>query len=201
MLPPICDTFVWLCRSAEDARRRAVVEVILPENEAVSGGAASASSAAPTEASLIAQAIAKLPPDLAAMAEDKKRKAKSSDPGWKYGFWPDIGKKEFIQCIFCKKVVPSGIKRFKQHLAGGYSDAVKCGEAPELVRREMNGYLVTRSRTQVQVPATLGWRQKQKKKQIKVEVVLLLLLKMNQMLGQSQSKFQVLGQNQSKRKR
>jgi len=192
---------VWLCRSAEDARRRAVVEVILPENEAVSGGAASASSAAPTEASLIAQALAKLPPDLAAMAEDKKRKAKSSDPGWKYGFWPDIGKKEFIQCIFCKKVVPSGIKRFKQHLAGGYSDAVKCGEAPELVRREMNGYLVTRSRTQVQVPATLGWRQKQKKKQIKVEVVLLLLLKMNQMLGQSQSKFQVLGQNQSKRKR
>ena len=149
LLPPICDTFVWLCRSAEDARRRAVVEVILPENEAVSGGAASASSAAPTEASLIAQAIAKLPPDLAAMAEDKKMKAKSSDPRWKYGFWPDIGKKEFIQCIFCKKVVPSGIKRFKQHLAGGYSDAVKCGEAPELVRREMNGYLVTRSRTQV----------------------------------------------------
>ena len=147
---------MWLCRSAEDARRRAVVEVILPENEAVSGGAASASSAAPTEASLIAQAIAKLPPDLAAMAEDKKRKAKSSDPGWKYGFWPDIGKKEFIQCIFCKKVVPSGIKRFKQHLAGGYSDAVKCGEAPELVRREMNGYLVTRSRTQVQVPTDTG---------------------------------------------
>jgi len=142
LLPPICDTFVWLCRSAKDARRRAVVEVILPENEAVSGGAASASSAAPTEASLIAQALAKLPPDLAAMAEDKKRKAKSSDPGWKYGFWPDIGKKEFIQCIFCKKVVPSGIKRFKQHLAEGYSDAVKCGEAPELVRREMNGYLV-----------------------------------------------------------
>ena len=156
LLPLICDTFVWLCCSAEDARRRAVVEVILPENEAVLGGAASASSAAPTEASLIAQAIAKLPPDLAAMAEDKKRKAKSSDPGWKYGFWPDIGKKEFIQCIFCKKVVPSGIKRFKQHLAGGYSDAVKCGEAPELVRREMNGYLVTRSRTQVQVPADTG---------------------------------------------
>ena len=201
LLPPICDTFVWLCRSAEDARRRAVVEVILPENEAVSGGAALASSAAPTEASLIAQAIAKLPPDLAAMAEDKKRKTKPSDPGWKYRFWLDIGKKEFIQCIFCKKVVPSGIKRFKQHLAGGYSDVVKCGEAPELVRREMNGYLVTRSRTQVQVPATLGWRQKQKKKQIKVEVVLLLLLKMNQMLGQSQSKFQVLGQNQSKRER
>ncbi|CAD6264128.1 unnamed protein product [Miscanthus lutarioriparius] len=86
------------------------------------------------------------------MAEDKKMKAKSSDPRWKYGFWPDIGKKEFIQCIFCKKVVPSGIKRFKQHLAGGYSDVVKCGEAPELVRREMNGYLVTRSRTQNGIP-------------------------------------------------
>jgi hypothetical protein len=116
LFPPICFTFLWLRRSAEDARRHAAVEVYLPENQAqnvavsegVGGSSVSASSAAPTEASLIAAAIAKLSPELAAMAEDKHRKAKSSDPGWKYGFWPDPGKKEFIQCIFCKKVVPTG---------------------------------------------------------------------------------------------
>ena len=38
----------------------------------------------------------------------------------------------------CKKVVPSGIKRFKQHLAGGYGDGVKCPKAPEMVRKDMH---------------------------------------------------------------
>jgi len=52
-----------------------------------------------------------------------------------------------VQCIFCKKVVPSGIKRFKQHLAGGYGDAVKCPEAPEMVRKDMHAYLKKKSRT------------------------------------------------------
>jgi hypothetical protein len=37
----------------------------------------------------------------------------------KIGWWPDPTKKDFVQCIFCMKVVPSGIKRFK-HLAGGF---------------------------------------------------------------------------------
>ncbi|KAG2572458.1 hypothetical protein PVAP13_7KG180555 [Panicum virgatum] len=81
------------------------------------------------------------------MAQDPKRKARSSDPGWKYGFWPDVLKKEMVQCIFCKKVVPAGIKRFKQHLAGGFGDAVKCPKAPELVRKEMHAYLKKNSRT------------------------------------------------------
>ena len=39
--------------------------------------------------SLIERAIAKLPLDLAAHAVDTKRKARSQDPGWKYGWWPD----------------------------------------------------------------------------------------------------------------
>jgi len=101
------------------------VEVLLPENEAGATGtrssvAETACSAAPDGQSLAAKAIAALPPDLAEMAQDPKRKARSSDPGWKYGFWPDVLKKEMVQCIFCKKVVPAGIKRFKQHLAGGF---------------------------------------------------------------------------------
>ena len=52
-------------------------------------------------------------------------------------------KKEMVQC---KKVVPSGIKRFKQHLAGGYGDAVKCSKAPEMVWKDMHAYLKKKSR-------------------------------------------------------
>ena len=114
-----------LCVCAEVDRRHRAVEVLLPENEAGATGTGSsvaetACSAAPDGQSLAAKAIAALPPDLAEMAQDPKRKARSSDPGWKYGFWPDVLKKEMVQCIFCKKVVPAGIKRFKQHLAGGF---------------------------------------------------------------------------------
>ena len=42
--------------------------------------------------SLIERAIAKLPPDLAAQAVDKKRNVRSQDPGWKYGWWPNPSK-------------------------------------------------------------------------------------------------------------
>ncbi|CAD6220606.1 unnamed protein product [Miscanthus lutarioriparius] len=84
--------------------------------------------------SLIERAIAKLPPDLAAQAVDKKRKARSQDPGW-------------------KEVVPAGICRFKQHLAGGYGDAIKCPNPPAIVRKEMAVYLKKSSRTVlVEVP-------------------------------------------------
>jgi len=62
--------------------------------------------------SLIERAIAKLLLDLAAHAVDTKRKARSQDLGWKYGWWPDPSK-DFVQCIFCRKVVPAGICRFK----------------------------------------------------------------------------------------
>ena len=51
-----------------------------------------------------------------------------------------------MQCIFCKKVVPLGIKRFKKHLAGGYGDAVKCPKALEMVRKDMHAYLKKKSR-------------------------------------------------------
>ncbi|PVH48454.1 hypothetical protein PAHAL_4G333000 [Panicum hallii] len=71
-------------------------------------------------ASLIAKAITLLTPDVRAQAEDPKRKASSKDPGWKYGFWPEIGKKDKIQCIFCGKQPHGGVLRFKMHLAGGY---------------------------------------------------------------------------------
>ncbi|KAL6497141.1 hypothetical protein OROGR_029070 [Orobanche gracilis] len=56
------------------------------------------------------------------LSKDPTRKAKSSDPGWKYGFWPDLNNKDIVQCILCNKQVHAGIRRLKQHLAGGYGD-------------------------------------------------------------------------------
>jgi hypothetical protein len=119
------------------------LEEVQPQPESVGSGAATAASASSAIdiPSLIERAIAKLPPDLAAQAVDKKRKARSQDPGWQYGWWPDPSKKDFVQCIFCKKVVPSGISRFKQHLAGGFGDAIGCPQSPELVKREMVAYI------------------------------------------------------------
>lgn len=46
-----------------------------------------------------------------------------------------------IRCTFCKKIVPAGIKRFKQHIAGGFGDVEKCPKAPEVVKKEIAAYL------------------------------------------------------------
>jgi hypothetical protein len=118
-------------------RRQDNVEVIFLESQVVGSSnpssvadntvlaSASSASAAADSAALVDKAIAKLSADVRAHATDSKRKAKSQDPGWKFGWWPNPTKKDFIRCIFCLKVVPSGIKRFKQHLAGGFSDTTK----------------------------------------------------------------------------
>ncbi|XP_042044210.1 uncharacterized protein LOC121789951 [Salvia splendens] len=50
--------------------------------------------------SIVASTLGEMPPELAAMAKDPKRHAKSKDPGWKYGFWPYEGKRDMVQCIF-----------------------------------------------------------------------------------------------------
>ena len=82
-----------------------MVEVIMPEADARSAGGSgdaadrpsvvastgivgSSSSTAPDSAAYAEKAIAKLPPHLAVEAVDPKRKAKSKDPGWKFGCWP-----------------------------------------------------------------------------------------------------------------
>lgn len=145
---------------AAGGRRGANVEVLFPGSNVVGSGSATASdsvppvtsnvdstgpasalSAAADSKSLAEKAIAALPPELSAQATDPKRKARSQDPGWKFGWWPDTTKKDFVQCIFCSKIVPSGIKRFKQHLAGGFGDTMKCARVPELVSKEMHMYL------------------------------------------------------------
>jgi len=147
-----------------------------------SGAAASASSAAPDVSALVEKAIAALPPELAQQAKDPKRKARSQDPGWKYGWWPDPTKKEFIQCIFCKKVVPAGIGRFKMHLAGGYGDAVKCPKPPPIVQREMTVYLKKNTRTTIVALPGDGEQEQEANEEDEVTEV-------------EQQKYQVLGQD------
>jgi len=141
-------------------QRQRAVEVYLPEevqgegevgSSVASTAAGSAASTAPDIASLVEKALAKLPPEMAAEAKDPKRKAKSRDPGWQFGWWPDIAKKDSVQCIFCKTITPSGISRFKQHLAGGYGDAIGCPSCPEIVRRQMDAYIKKNTRSRVLV--------------------------------------------------
>jgi hypothetical protein len=90
-------------------RRQDNVEVLFPESQVVgsdnpssvayNNDLASASSAITDSATLVEKAIAKLPVDVRAHATDSKIKAKSQDPGWKFGWWLDPTKKHFIRCI------------------------------------------------------------------------------------------------------
>jgi len=45
---------------------------------------------------------------------DKARKASSNDPGWKYGYWADLQKRDQVTCTLCDTMVCGGIKRLKQ---------------------------------------------------------------------------------------
>jgi hypothetical protein len=56
-----------------------------------------------------------------------------------------------VQCIFCKKITPLGISRFKQHLTGGYGGAIKYGSCPEIIAREMDAYIKKHTRSIVVV--------------------------------------------------
>jgi hypothetical protein len=102
---------------------------------------ASTSSSAADSSALAEKAIVAMSLELAAQAIDPRRKARSPDSGLKFGWWPDTMKKGYVQCIFYMKVIPSGIKRFKQHLAGGFGDTTKCARVTELVSKEMHVYL------------------------------------------------------------
>ena len=70
-----------------------------------------------------------------------RRRARSDDPAWKYGLWPDLERKDLLQCTLCGKIIHAGVKRLKQHLSGGSSDADKCPEASMEVRIEMRNSL------------------------------------------------------------
>ncbi|CAN6171702.1 unnamed protein product [Urochloa humidicola] len=54
--------------------------------------------------------------------DPKRRPANPKDPGWEFGYWEDPADRDKVTCKMCNKRVPGGIRRFKQHLAGGYGD-------------------------------------------------------------------------------
>ena len=53
--------------------------------------------------------------------DPKRRPANSKDPGWEFGYWEDPKDRDKVTCKLCNKKIPGGIKKFKQHLAGGSS--------------------------------------------------------------------------------
>jgi hypothetical protein len=64
-------------------------------------------------------------------------------------FGQTLQRKRWFSVFFCQKVVPAGIKRFKQHIAGGFGDVGKCPRAPEVVRKEMADYLKKNARNKM----------------------------------------------------
>jgi hypothetical protein len=77
---------------------------------------------------------------------DPKRRARSNDPGWKYGYWTEIGNRDKVTCNLCKTVTVGGIKRLKEHLAGGYADTVMCSKTSTEIRKEMRAYMENNKR-------------------------------------------------------
>jgi hypothetical protein len=63
--------------------------------------------------SIVTKALDELPLELPALVRHPKRHAKSKDSGWKHGFLPYKGEGDMVHCIFYKKAVHVGIKRFK----------------------------------------------------------------------------------------
>jgi hypothetical protein len=84
-------------------------------------------------------------PDPYDPSKDPKRKANSGDPGWKYGYWHDMDRRDRIRCRFWGKGVHGGIARFKRHLAGastkGKKNSTKCKKVNEAVSKEMLDFM------------------------------------------------------------
>ena len=77
---------------------------------------------------------------------NKARKAKSNDPGWKYDYWANLQNRNQVTCALCDVEVCGGIKRLKQHLAGGYGDVKMCLKTTTTIRKEMRDYLKSNRR-------------------------------------------------------
>jgi hypothetical protein len=72
---------------------------------------------------------------------DLKRRVRSNDPGWKFGYWTEIGNRDKVTCNLCQTVIAGGTKRLKEHLTGGYADTIKCLKTTTEIRKEMRTYL------------------------------------------------------------
>jgi hypothetical protein len=100
--------------------------------------------------------------------DPKRRPAKSNDPGWEYGYWADPKDRDKVTCKLCDKKVPGGIKRFKQHLAGGFGDVVNCPESSPALKKKMKDYLDSNKRRR---PLFLGEEENAEEVQEEEDVV------------------------------
>ncbi|KAK2979866.1 hypothetical protein RJ640_002779 [Escallonia rubra] len=65
----------------------------------------------------------------------------SSDPAWKYSFWPKTNDKNCLECKLCGNRYNGGIRRMKVHLTGIGTDARKCGLATDDIQYEIIEYM------------------------------------------------------------
>ena len=72
---------------------------------------------------------------------DLARKGNSADPGWKYGYWPNLQNKDVVACTLCGVSLFGGIRRLKKHLAGGFGDTMMCKKTTTAIRVEMENCL------------------------------------------------------------
>ncbi|XP_043702361.1 uncharacterized protein LOC122652633 isoform X2 [Telopea speciosissima] len=84
-------------------------------------------------------------------SKDPKRKAKSNDPGWKYGYWPEFADRNIVRCNLCKKDIKGGIKRLKQHLVGGYVDVATCNKTTATIAAEMLAAIMRNKKRKLEV--------------------------------------------------
>lgn len=83
---------------------------------------------------------------------DPKRKAASSDVGWKYAYYADDQRKT-IRCGLCPQLIKGGgITRLKQHLVGGYGDIIKCPNTTEEIRQEIDKAMVPKKKPSFDEP-------------------------------------------------
>ncbi|XP_021836188.2 uncharacterized protein [Spinacia oleracea] len=66
------------------------------------------------------------------------------EPAKKYGK-PDPNNKNNWTCIFCGKVTKGGVYRLKQHLVGGFRNALKCPSCPEHVREKVKDFMIKKA--------------------------------------------------------
>jgi hypothetical protein len=69
-----------------------------------------------------------------------KRKPKSDDPGWKYYYYVEPGKRELIQCALCPRQIKGGILRVKKNLVSGYKDILNCPNTTTAIARVKGGF-------------------------------------------------------------
>ncbi|KAK2967995.1 hypothetical protein RJ640_009204 [Escallonia rubra] len=70
----------------------------------------------------------------------------SSDPAWKYSFWPKTNDKNCLECKLCGNRYNGGIRRMKVHLTGIGTDARKCGLATDDIQYEIIEYMKKKKR-------------------------------------------------------